>query len=125
MRDRALQAPRTAELLCRTLRRQAGVPLTDRTAASTAACRPAPAGGISFEPAPVSATKRPRRTHSGGSRVKVTPFLLALVVPALAGCARAAGPAPATTVVIEQPVPRADSAADAPSKDEVTRQAVN
>ena len=56
--------------------------------------------------------------------MKVTPFLIALVVPALAGCARAAGPAPTTTVVIEQPAMPADSATDAPSQEEVTRQAV-
>ena len=56
--------------------------------------------------------------------MKVTPFLIALVVPALAGCARAAGPAPATTVVIEQPATPPDSTAGTPSQDEVTRQAV-
>ena len=55
--------------------------------------------------------------------MKVTPFLIALVVPALAGCVRAAGPAPTTTAVIEQPA-RADSATDVPSQAEVTRQAV-
>ena len=55
--------------------------------------------------------------------MKVTPFLIALVVPALAGCVRSAGPAPTTTAVIEQPA-RADSATDVPSQAEVTRQAV-
>ena len=55
--------------------------------------------------------------------MKVTPFLIALVVPALAGCARAAGPAPTTMVAIEQPAVPADSAGS-PTEDEVTRQAV-
>ena len=55
--------------------------------------------------------------------MKVTPFLFALVVPALTGCVRSAGPAPTTTAVIEQPAP-GDSATETPTPAEVTRQAV-
>lgn len=54
--------------------------------------------------------------------MKFRPLLLALVVSALAGCARAAGPAPATAVGLE-PAAIADTAA-APSAAEVTQQAV-
>jgi hypothetical protein len=58
MRGRSILVPRHADVLYRTLCRLAGVPLIDRPAATIAACRPAPAGGISFELAPARATLR-------------------------------------------------------------------
>lgn len=56
--------------------------------------------------------------------MKFTPFVLVLVVPTLVGCARAAGPAPITTVAVEQPAASGADTAAAPSADEVTQQAV-
>ena len=58
--------------------------------------------------------------------MKVTPFLIALVVPALAGCVRAAGPAPATTAPTDYSTDSiAEGPADSLSVAEVARQAAD